>query len=134
MQYYNIQSELMEHLESEQQKERHHQTEQTHGLGQGESKNSVGEELLLEAGVPGVANDEGAEPGSSDSDSGGSGTNELGGAVNILNLAGGGEGSPGGGAGGLHAQEDTGGNHGHAGDGSHCGVWSDAGLTGKDGI
>lgn len=48
-------------LESEQQKERHHKTEETHSLGQGESQNGIGEQLLLERGVPGVADDEGAE-------------------------------------------------------------------------
>ena len=48
-------------LEGEQQQERHHQTEQTHGLGQGETQDGVREQLLLEAGVSGVADDEGAE-------------------------------------------------------------------------
>ena len=48
-------------LESEQKKESHHQTEQSHGLGQGKPKNSVGEKLLLKAWVPGISDDEGSE-------------------------------------------------------------------------
>ena len=53
------------------------------------TKDSVGEKLLLEGGVPGVADDEGSEhrsntsSGSSDSDSCGSGSDELGGGVNV---------------------------------------------------
>lgn len=48
-------------LESEQQQEGHHETEQTHGLRQGESQDSVREQLLLQRGVAGVADDQGAE-------------------------------------------------------------------------
>ena len=76
-------------LEGEQEQERHHETEETHGFGQGETQNGVGEELLLERGVPGVADDEGTEyrsdtsTGTSDSDCGSAGTNELGGGVNV---------------------------------------------------
>merc|ERR1719350_1520094 len=95
-------------LESEQEKEGHHQTEQTHGLGQGKSKDSVGEKLLLKGGVPGVADDERSEhrsdssSGSSDTDGGGSSSDELGGAVNVL-LGGGGVEEGGGlGGGGPH--------------------------------
>lgn len=51
----------MHRLESEQQQEGHHQTEQTHGLRQGESQNGVREQLLLQRGVAGVADDQGAE-------------------------------------------------------------------------
>jgi len=50
-----------ERLEGEQQQEGHHQTEQTHGLGQGEAQNGVGEQLLFQRWVPGVADDEGTE-------------------------------------------------------------------------
>ena len=54
---------LLFHLKSEEQQERHHQTEETHGLGKGESQDGVGEELLLERWIPGVADDERAEDG-----------------------------------------------------------------------
>ena len=77
-------------LEGEEQQERHHEAEEPHGLGQGESQDGVGEELLLEGGVPGVADDQGAEDGADagagagDADGGGAGADELGGAVNVL--------------------------------------------------
>jgi len=77
-------------LESEQQKESHHQTEKTHSFGQGESQDSVREQLLFEGGVASVALDEGTEngadtsSGSGDSDGGGAGTDEFGSAVNVL--------------------------------------------------
>ena len=43
---------LGDSLEGEQKEERHHQAEQSHGLGQGESQDSVREKLLLQRGVP----------------------------------------------------------------------------------
>lgn len=48
-------------LESEQQQEGHHKTEQTHSLRQGETQNGVREQLLFERRVPGVADDQGTE-------------------------------------------------------------------------
>ena len=77
-------------LEGEEQEEGHHEAEQTHGLGQGESQDGVGEQLLLEGGVPGVADDQGAEDGadsgagSSNANGGSASADELGSAVNVL--------------------------------------------------
>merc|ERR1719508_562959 len=70
--------------------EGHHEAEQTHGLGQSEAQNSVREQLLLQAGVPCVSDDErskdGSNPssGSSHSNSGGSSSDELCSGVNVL--------------------------------------------------
>lgn len=76
-------------LESEEQQEGHHQTEQTHGFRQGESQDSVREQLLLERWVSGVTDDEGTEycsdtsTRSSDTDGGGTSTDELRGRIDI---------------------------------------------------
>lgn len=48
-------------LESKQDEEGHHEAEETHGLRQSESQNSIGEKLLLDGGVTGEANDQAAE-------------------------------------------------------------------------
>ena len=45
-------------LEGEEQHERHHQTEETHGFGQSETKNGVGEELLFQTWVARVGDDQ----------------------------------------------------------------------------
>jgi len=76
-------------LECEEQKESHHQTEKTHGLRQGKSKNGIREQLLFQGWVTGVSDDERSEDatnsgtGSSHSNCGSSCTNELGGRVNV---------------------------------------------------
>merc|ERR1719508_363272 len=70
--------------------EGHHEAEQTHGLGQSEAQNSVREQLLLQAGVPCVSDDErskdgsNSSSGSSHSNSGSSGSDKLGSGVNVL--------------------------------------------------
>ena len=70
-------------LESEEQQEGHHKTEETHGLGKGESQNGVREELLLEGGIPGVADDEGAEDGA-DTGAGSGNANGSSAGANVL--------------------------------------------------
>merc|ERR1719508_328870 len=70
--------------------EGHHEAEQSHGFGQSEAKNSVREQLLLQAWVPCVSDDErskdGSNPssGSSHSNSGSSCSDKLGSGVNVL--------------------------------------------------
>merc|ERR1719354_273117 len=84
---YNLHTEYS--LECKEKEESHHKTEQTHSLRQGESKNGIGEKLLLEGGVSGITNDQGTEhgsntsSGSSDTDGGSSSTDKLGGGVNV---------------------------------------------------
>jgi len=48
-------------LEGEEEQESHHQAEQTHGLGQGEAQDGVRKQLLLQGGVPGIADDQASE-------------------------------------------------------------------------
>merc|ERR1719158_2607746 len=97
-------------LESKEQQEGHHQAEETHSLRQSETQDGVGEQLLLERGVPGVADDEGPEDradtssGPGNTNGGSSGSDELGSGVNVL-LGSGGVDE----AGGLHG----GGPHAH---------------------
>ena len=95
------------------------------------TQDGVGEKLLLERGVPGVADDEGPEDGadastrSSNTNGGSSGSNELGSRVNVLlgsggvdevgGLHGGGPHAPPGG----HAQA---GRDGETGNGGHDGA------------
>ena len=105
-------------LQSKEDQEGDHQTEQTHGLGQGKAQNGVREELRLERWVTRVANDQWAEhcsdtwwnfsintslvllgfrvltsAGTGNTDGGGTGTNELGGGVNVAVGNGGGQGA-----------------------------------------
>lgn len=48
-------------LEGEEQQESHHKTEQTHGFRQGETQDSVGEQLLLQRWVSCVTDDQRSE-------------------------------------------------------------------------
>ena len=45
-------------LEGEEQHERHHQTEETHGFGQSKTQDGIREQLLFQARVSGIGNDE----------------------------------------------------------------------------
>ena len=102
---YNIISVI--YLESEEQEEGHHKTEETHGLWEGKAEDGVREELLLEGWVPGVPDDQGPEDGPNTGtgpgspDGGGSGTDQLSGGVNVP-----------GGSGGLEATHHNGGEDG----------------------
>lgn len=53
--------------EGEEQQEGHHETEEAHGLRQGKSQDGIGEKLLLQRWVAGVANDQTAEHASNTS-------------------------------------------------------------------
>merc|ERR1719150_2977597 len=123
-----------ENLEGEEEEESHHETEQSHGLGQSEPQDGVGEQLLFQAGVPGVSDDQRTEDGADtssgpgNSHGGGAGSDELGGGVNV-SVDGAGLETPDGGGGWL----------GHPGQGeSGCSDTSEgrhgAGLGGLGGL
>jgi len=81
-------------LQGKQNQESNHQAEKAHSLGQGESQDSVREQLLFQLGVASITNDQWAEDcsntssRSSDSNSGGTSTNEFSGRLNIIHLSG----------------------------------------------
>jgi len=118
-------------LEGEEEEEGHHEAEEAHGLGECEAQDGVGEQLLLQGGVPGVSDDEGAEDGADSSagsghaDSGGAGADELSGGVDVglggrggeelARLQGGGPDAPEGGQGEARGE-------GEASDGGHPGA------------
>ena len=108
-----------EHLQSKEDQESDHQTEETHSFGKGETQNGVWEKLTLEGWVTGITDDQWAEhcsdtwkillvialvhgkvsrklilvglltsTRSSNTDGGGTSTNELGGSINISVLDG----------------------------------------------
>jgi len=115
-------------LEGKEKKEGHHKTEKPHSLGEGESQDGVGEQLLLETRVPGVADDERAEDGADSStrpshtNSGGTSSDELGCRVDVRLGCGGGEEAGGLDSGRPDAPESCqgeAGRDGDAGDGRH---------------
>merc|ERR1719365_225337 len=115
-------------LECEEEEECHHKAEKTHRLREGKSQDSVGEQLLLEGGVPGIADDErsknGANSSSRTSDTNGSsaGANELGSRVNVGLRCRGGEqlgGLDGGRTNAPDGSEGEAGGEGETGNGSH---------------
>ena len=71
-------------LKCKQQHEGHHETEQTHGLGQGESQDGIGKQLLLESWITRIANNQAAKncsntsTSSGDSDGGSTSSNIFG--------------------------------------------------------
>jgi len=77
-------------LKSEQQQEGHHKTEKPHGFGKSKSKNGIGEQLLLQARVSRVSNNQGTEYGPNTSSRAGNtdcsctSSNEFCGTINIL--------------------------------------------------
>ena len=77
-------------LEGEQDHETHGEAEKSHSLGQSESKNGIGEELLLQRWVTGVSDDKSSEDvsdtssRSSDTNGGSSSSDVLGSGVDIL--------------------------------------------------
>jgi len=87
-------------LESKEQQEGHHKTEEAHGLRKSETENSIWEELLLETGIPCVSDNEGSEHRSDSSswsgnaDGGSAGSDEFGSTVDITGYSGGVQWSP----------------------------------------
>merc|ERR1719183_1393373 len=77
-------------LESEENQESNHQTEETHSFGQSKTKNGVGEKLLFQGWVSGITNDKRTEHSSntstrsSDSYGSGTGTNKFGSGIDVL--------------------------------------------------
>ena len=70
-------------------KKGHHQAKEPHGIQEGKAQNGVGEELLLQRGIPGITNDEApkhspnSSPRASHPYSGSPSPNELGCRVNV---------------------------------------------------
>merc|ERR1712031_148693 len=79
----------LRNLQSEEDEESNHQTEETHSFGESKSKNGVGKQLLFQAWASGVSDDEGAEHGSNtgsrsgNTNGGGTSTNKFGSGVDI---------------------------------------------------
>jgi len=87
--FVEIRKLMMNSLESEEQQEWHHETEKTHGFGQSESQDGIGEKLLFKWWISGIADDERSEHCSNTStwtsttNSGGTSTNEFGSWINV---------------------------------------------------
>ena len=87
--YFSNRITWVNNLQSEEDEESNHQTEEAHSFGESETENGVGEELLLQAWVSGVADDKRTEhgtntgAGSGNANGGGTSTNKFGGGVDI---------------------------------------------------
>ena len=76
-------------LESKEDQESNHQTEEAHSFGESKTENSVRKQLLFQTWVSGITDDQGTEhgtdsgSGSSNTNGGGTGSNKFGGGIDV---------------------------------------------------